>query len=169
MEHIKFKFEHASVNSPLIKILVNGKVYANLQIDNNDPIIVECNLDDQKHQIEIVHYGKNYIVDGNRSFELKKLLINDVDIKHEIFNFVQIPDLPPWENWHTNNNPTVWVNNLHLGHNGKIVYTDFETPSINWFKKKFVNVYMPAGMQSSNDVLDLAKKFINEKMQNGLS
>ena len=159
MENIKFEFQHVSIKNPLIKIVIDGKIYANMQIDNNDPITIECNLENGKHSIEIQHYGKNYNYDSDRSFELKKIKINDVDVKYEMFKFVQYPDLPPWESWHSQNNPIAWINNLHLGHNGKLVYNNFQTPSIDWFKKNFDNVHQPVGMQSSKEILNLAKEF----------
>jgi hypothetical protein len=163
MEHIKFEFEHVSIGNPLIKFVVDGKIYNNLEIKSNDTITIECDLNNGNHCIEIYHYGKNYITDGNRSFELLGLKINKIDIKYEIFKFCQYPDLPPWEDWN-NDQPVTWPNNLHLGHNGKLVFAEFSTPSVNWFREKFVQVYQPLGMQSSQSVLDLAKEFIeNEK------
>lgn len=163
MERIKFEFRHKSKRIPLIKIIIDNKIYKNLLVENNDPIIIECDLEYGKHSIEIVHYGKDYFNDGDKSFELECLLINDVDIKYEIFDFIQYPDIPPWEDWHNNNEKITWKNNLHLGYNGKIVYNNFETPSVDWFKKKFVHVYQPIGMKSSSEVLTLAKQFLEQE------
>lgn len=165
MEPIKIEFNHISKSKPLIKILVDGKIYKNLEISFTDPIIIECDVKQGRHTIEIIHYGKNYFTDNDKSFELKSLKINDVDIKYEIFKFKQYPDLPPWEEWHIDHQPVCWENNLYLGHNGKIVYNDFETPSVEWFKKKFVNSYRPDGMQSSNTTLALAKQFYENEVK----
>lgn len=164
MENIKIELNHISINQPLVKFIVDGKIYENLQIKNNDPIIIDCTLDDGNHVIEIQHYGKNYFTD-DKSFELKKIKINDIDLNYEIFQFVQYPDLPPWENWHNDLEPIAWKNNLHLGHNGKIVYNNFSTPSVEWFKKTFVNTYQPASMQSSKQILETAKDFFNKKIK----
>jgi hypothetical protein len=162
-ERIKIEFHHVSVNRPLVKFWVDGKSYANLQIISNEPIIIECDVTAGFHVIEIQHYGKNYNTDGNRSFELKQFFINGIDMKYEILKFKQFPDLPPWETWHTEYNPVVWDNNLHLGHNGKIIYNNFSTPSIDWFKSNFVKTHQPHGMQSSKEVLDMAKDFLKRK------
>jgi hypothetical protein len=169
MEHIKLEFHHISIKNPLVKFVINGKIYKNLEVKNNDPIMIECDVSDGLHVIEIYHYGKNYELDSDKSFELTKMKINDVDTKYEIFKFKQYPDLPPWEKWHHNNEVICWENNLHLGHNGKIVYSNFSTPSVAWFKNLFGTVYQPIGMKSNEDVLNFAKNFIIEKKNNGLS
>ena len=168
MELTKFKFIHTSCHSPLLKVLVDGLIYFNSQLNTNDPIEFHANLDDGPHLIEIVHYGKNYISDGERSFELTDFLINDLSIKTEIHKFVQYPDLPPWDEWHVNNQLIRWEDNLHLGHNGKLVYTGFSTPYIDWRKSTFVNVKMPTGMQTSAATLELSKKFLEEQLKKGM-
>ena len=117
MERTNFKFDFTKAGLPLIKLLVDGKIYANHRCTRDGSISIDCELKDGKHVIEIVHYGKNYSTDTDTHFELQKLYINEVDIKQELFNFIQYPDIPPWDNWHVDNHPLEWKNNLYLGHN----------------------------------------------------
>lgn len=166
MELINFKFKHRSLHSPLVKILVDDSIYFNDQINTQDDIEFSCELENKNHSIKIVHYGKNYVSDGDRSFELIDLSINNLSIKSEIFKFIQFPDLPPWDTWHENNKPVSWENNLHLGHNGILIYNGFSTPHVEWRKSVFVKVTMPKGMQSSTDVLEFSKKFLEEELKN---
>ena len=162
-EHIKFKFLYKSSHTygwPLIKFYVDGYCYLNIEA-NKQEAEFSCNLSAGKHLIEILHYGKNYKTDAAKFFELKNVYINDIDIKDQLFEFTQLPDLPPWEVWHDGGAQVVWPNNLHLGHNGKLVYDNFSTPSVNWFKHHFNNVIVPRGMESSNETLDNIKEKFN--------
>ena len=163
MERTNFRFDFTVSGMPLIKVLVDGKIYANHKLYKPGSISIDCDLSDGRHVIEIVHYGKNYNTDSDTYFELQKLYINEVDIKNEIYNCIQYPDLPPWEEWHNNNDVIKWKNNLYLGHNGKLVYNEFTTPSVPWYHQKFSKVHQPVGMTSSKDILEEIKKgFFNE-------
>ena len=163
MERTNFKFDFTKAGLPLIKLLVDGKIYANHRCTRDGSISIDCELKDGKHVIEIVHYGKNYSTDTDTHFELQKLYINEVDIKQELFNFIQYPDIPPWDNWHVDNHPLEWKNNLYLGHNGKLMYNEFITPSIPWFHKRFSNIHQPQGMRSNKEFLqEMKKDFANE-------
>lgn len=158
MEHIKFKFDFKQSGMPLVKFVVDNKIYKNYRCIHNGSIEFDCELEDGNHVIEIVHYGKNYITDTDTYFELQKLYINQVDIKEELWNFVQHPDIPPWDEWHIDNDSIKWKNNLYLGHNGKLVYNKFTTPSIPWFHHHFSTIHQPKGMTTDNDLLQSMKE-----------
>ena len=107
--------------------------------------------------IQIEHYGKNYITDQvpDKFFELEKIWINEVDLKHHIHKFKQTAYLPTWD--HEEPPET----SLYLGHNGYLAL-EFTSPVDNWIKRLFnINNETMDGQQSTRQVLDQVKQYFS--------
>jgi hypothetical protein len=136
-------------------IKINDNIVERFHADQSDwtgQFLVNLN---DFNTLKIEHYGKNYITDQNpdKFFELKKIFINDVDIKHHVHKIKQTAYLPPWD---TVAPPE---HSLYLGHNGYLGLS-FCSPVNSWLQELFgVSKETMHGQQTSRSVLDNVKKY----------
>lgn len=157
-ENIKLKLIYRSQNSngwPMIMIKVNDSVVAKFLADTTEwsgEIPIELH---KQHVLKIEHYGKNYITDQNpdKFFELQKIFINKVDLKHHLYKFKQTAYLPIWD---THAPPDT---SLYLGHNGYLSLS-IESPVNAWIQNLFglTNETMH-GQSTTRAVLNSVKTF----------
>ena len=109
------------------------------------------------NSLQIEHYGKNYITDSSpdKFFQLEKIWINEVDLKHHIQLLKQTAYLPPWD---TEGPPDY---SHYLGHNGYLELK-FTAPVDTWIKRVFnVTTDTMDGQHSTIEVLREVKQFFN--------
>ena len=146
MEHIHCRIEYVAKENPTCNILINDKEEY-MFIGNSDSVEFEFKvlLGDFKFTIE--HFGKNMKKEPNKSIEIKKIYLNDIDLKSMIWNTVQVPDLPSWQNYNDYN----WKGNLFLGHNSTISYK-LKSPIIEFlFGYHQPSTKVSQGMTSQNN------------------
>lgn len=160
MESIKLKLNYQSQSSngwPLIMIKINETVVDRFEA-NTTEWEKKFNLDlNENNILKIEHYGKNYLTDHNpdKYFELQKIFINDVDLKHHIHKFKQLAYLPPWDH----EDPP--EHSLYLGHNG-ILSLKFNSPVNQWIQYLFnINSDTMDGQQTTKVVLSQVKEYFN--------
>jgi hypothetical protein len=105
------------------------------------------------NSLKIEHYGKNYVTDSvpDRYFELLRLYVNDVDLKHHLYNLRQTAYLPPWD---TQPPPD---HSLYLGHNGYLEL-GFSSPINAWIQGLFgIDSKTMHGQATTRAVLDDVK------------
>jgi hypothetical protein len=111
----------------------------------------------ENNQLKIEHYGKNYITDHtpDKYFELKKVFVNEVDLKHHIYHFKQTAFLPPWDH-----QPPP-EHSFYLGHNGFLAL-NFTSPVNDWIQRLFnLTTETMHGQQTTRKVLYQVKEFFN--------
>jgi len=107
--------------------------------------------------LKIEHYGKNYITDQtpDKYFELKQVFINDVNLKHHVYNFKQTAYLPPWDS----DQPP--AHSFYLGHNGYLAM-NFNSPVNSWLQSLFgITTETMHGQSTTVAVLNNVKKYFN--------
>lgn len=117
----------------------------------------EFTTDKENFILKIEHYGKNYTTDHSpdKYFKLKKIFINDVDLKHHIHKIKQRTFTPPWDT------PVDDNNNLYLGHNGYL-YINLTSPVDSWIKILFnVTSETMHGQSTTKEVLNEIKKYFD--------
>jgi len=105
--------------------------------------------------LKIEHYGKNYVTDSvpDRYFELVRMHVNDVDLKHHLYNCRQTAYLPPWDTQHPPEQ------SLYLGHNGYLELR-FSSPVNAWIQSLFgINNRTMHGQATTREVLADVKDF----------
>lgn len=157
-ENIKLKLIYRSQNSngwPMIMIKINNKILERFEADS-ESWSGQFDLDLQDlNVLQIEHYGKNYITDQNpdKYFELLQVFINDVDLKHHVYNFKQTAYLPPWD--------TVYPpdHSFYLGHNGYLSL-QFSAPVDQWISRLFgLTAETMHGQTTTREVLNRVKDF----------
>lgn len=139
-----------------------------IMIKINDTIIDRFQADEKKewtgeyflellpeNTLKIEHYGKNYITDQNpdKYFELEKIFVNQVDLKHHLHRFQQFAYLPPWDH-----SPPP-DHSLYLGHNGYLKL-EFTSPVNQWIQKLFgLTSGTMHGQSTTREVLQQVKNF----------
>ena len=159
-ENIKLKLDYRSQNSngwPLIMIKINDNIIDRIEANSSSwEGAASLNLT-SKNTLKIEHYGKNHLTDSNpdKYFELSKIYINDVDLKHHIHKFRQIAYLPPWDNVFPPED------SLYLGHNGTLIL-EFTSPTDKWIQNLFnINNETMDGQQTTREVLAQIKEYFN--------
>ena len=158
IENIKLKLIYQSQSNngwPMIMIKINEEIVSRFEA-NGSEWHAELTVDlQQQNVLKIEHYGKNYITDQSpdKYFELKKVFINEVDLKHHIYSFKQTAYLAPWD---TVSPPD---HSFYLGHNGYLS-TMFESPVNDWIQKLFgLTTGTMHGQSTKRAVLNQVKKF----------
>ena len=157
LETIKIKLSYTVIEGngyPDMKITLDEKLITSWIAHDDNDIEFSANLDTGAHVLRIHQLSKNHKTDGFRAFELQKIYVNDADLKHNIHNFVQWPELPRWEK---TGKQEQWKDNLHLGHNGYLEL-NFSTPIQEWFKKIFRWGKPVKGQHSSFDGIKEARE-----------
>jgi hypothetical protein len=136
-------------------IKINGTIVDRFQADNST-WSGEFNIDPVNHNtLHVEHYGKNYITDSipDKYFELLKIYINDVDLKHHIYRLQQTAFLAPWDHEQP---PT---HSLYLGHNGYLEL-EFASPIDQWIQSLFnLTEETMHDQTSSKSILQEVKKY----------
>jgi hypothetical protein len=141
----------------MIMIKINDCIVDRFQADGSewagqiDADLLSSNV------LKIEHYGKNYITDQNpdKYFELTKVYINEVDLKHHIYNFKQTAYLPPWDLVEPPDH------SFYLGHNGYLS-VKFNSPVNLWLRQLFgLTDETMHGQQTTQAVLDSVKKYFD--------
>lgn len=143
----------------MIMIKINDVIVARFHADNTE-WVGEFSVDLlSTNVLKIEHYGKNYITDQcpDKHFELKKVFINGVDLKHHIYRFKQTAYLPPWD---TTEPPE---HSFYLGHNGYLSMT-IGSPINAWIQNLFgLTKETMHGQQTTVAVLNSVKKYFDIK------
>lgn len=142
----------------MIMIMINGTVIDRFLAETGT-WQGQCSVEllPSKNRLQIWHYGKNYNTDHapDKFFQLEKIYINGVDLKHHIHRFQQIAFLPPWDQ-----EPPPSTS-LYLGHEGYLEL-EFDSPVNQWIKNLFnVGESTMHGQQTTRAVLDDVKKFFD--------
>lgn len=158
METIKLRLDYKSQSNngwPFVMIKINGVILARFQADNTT-WTGDFDIELQQHNtLHIEHFGKNYITDSNpdKYFELVKIYVNDVDLKHHIHRIKQTAFLAPWD---TEQPPS---HSLYLGHNGYLEL-EFDSPVDAWIQNLFgITAETMHDQTSSRSVLEEVKKY----------
>jgi hypothetical protein len=153
MEHIHCRIEYIAEGKPTCNILINQEKQFTFTGDSNFyEFTFKVNPGDFIFTIE--HFGKNMKKQANRFIEIKKIFLNDIDIKGMIWETVQMPELPSWQNYNDFN----WQGNLYLGHNATISYK-FHSPIIDFlFGYHQPTTKVSQGMSSENSSFMLEMK-----------
>jgi hypothetical protein len=109
----------------------------------------------QTNTLKIEHYGKNYITDQtpDKYFELTKVFINEVDLKHHVYQFEQTAYLAPWDTVHPPHH------SFYLGHNGYLSM-QFSSPVDRWLQNLFgLTSETMHGQTTTQEVLTQVKTF----------
>lgn len=109
------------------------------------------------NSLKIEHYGKNYLTDNDpdKFFELQKVYINKVDLKHHVYQFKQTAFLPPWD---VVGPPD---HSFYLGHNGFLAI-NFTSPVNTWIQSLFnISQETMHGQQTTPEVLQQIKNYFN--------
>jgi hypothetical protein len=160
LENIKLKLDYQSRNSngwPLIMIKVNEVIVDRFEANSSTWEGTALLKPAQINTLKIEHYGKNYLTDSDpdKYFELSKIYINDVDLKHHIHKFKQIVYLPPWDD------VSPPQDSLYLGHNGTLIL-EFTSPIDKWIQNLFnMNSNTMDGQQTTREILAQIKEFFN--------
>lgn len=140
----------------MMAVVVNDVFVKSLLGDSSE---YECVIPVSKgtNSLRLMHFGKNYFTDcdPDKFFQLEKVWINDVDLKHHIHQFQQTAFLPPWDS-----EPPP-VHSLYLGHNGYLELK-FESPVNSWIQTLFgVSQDTMHGQQTTMQVLEDIKNYFN--------
>ena len=161
MERILSRIEYVANENPTCNILINGKKQCEFT-GNSDYFEFPFQVDTKNFTFTIEHFGKDIKREPDKFIEIKKIYFNDIDIKNMVWDTVQIPKLPKWQNYNDFN----WKGNLYLGHNGSISYNlqspivgflfDYHQPSSKTQQKTLVksNEYLK---EIKNYFLDIVK------------
>jgi len=160
IKSIKLKLDYTSQNSnswPFIMIKINDQIVSRFQA-NGSSWAGEFSIKLKKSNIlKIEHYGKNYITDQNpdKFFQLEKIYVNEVDLKHHIHKLKQTAYLAPWD---TDSPPE---SSLYLGHNGYLSL-EFTSPVDDWIRSLFgVTTETMHGQSTTRKVLEETKEYFS--------
>jgi len=117
IEKIKCRLEYDSNHDPKCRITVNGNIVHDF-IGQGSNEIFEFETLQGSFTFRIELYGKDMKKDIEKFIEIKKIYLNDIDLKNKIWETKQIPEMPKWQDVGDFN----WEGNLYLGHNGYIEY-----------------------------------------------
>ena len=151
MERILSRIEYVANENPTCNILINGKKQGEFA-GNSDYFECEFDVNTKNFTFTIEHFGKDIKRQPNRFIEIKKIYFNDIDIKSMIWDTVQIPILPKWQN----HNDFNWKGNLYLGHNGSISY-DLQSPIVN-----FLFDYHQPSSKKQQETLAKSNEYLKE-------
>jgi hypothetical protein len=116
-EKINCRIDYMAVQEPRCKIVVNGRsVHDFVATGTTESFSFE--VANGPFYFRILHYGKDMKREVNKFIEIKKIYFNDIDFKNMLWQTVQVPELPKWQNKHDYK----WEANLYFGHNGYIEY-----------------------------------------------
>jgi hypothetical protein len=151
MERIHCRIEYIADGNPTCNILINGKKEFSF---TGNSTFYEFNFETPAGEftLGIEHFGKDMKKHNNRFIEIKKIFLNDIDIKSMIWKTVQVPKLPSWQNY----NDFKWEGNLYLGHNSTISYK-FRSPIID-----FLFGYHQPSTQTSHGMSSKDNSFIED-------
>jgi hypothetical protein len=140
---------------PLIRILFNNQQVFNAEASGEYfEFVIFQDPDALSNILKVEHYGKNYLQD-DKFFEIKKILINNVDIDSILWDSIQYPILPPWDSQENLEQP----GNLYLGHNGSIVW-NFSNPLMLDIQQRLGRtVKQISGQDTTKKVLEDVKDF----------
>lgn len=160
-ERILCRIEYIAQENPKCKVLVGNKTIKKFTADN-ESLEFYFSITQGPFDFTIEHYGKNMKRQPNKFIEIRKLFFNDIDIKNMIWDTVQVPTMPAWQNY----NDYKWEGNLFLGHNASITYK-LESPIIDFlFNYHQPSTKVSAGMTSKNTkFMDEMKTYFNKIVQ----
>lgn len=140
-EKIFCTLEYDAKDNPTCKVLVNDKIVHEF-IGDKKEVSFSFEVLSGPFNLKILHYGKNMKREINKFIEIKKIFLNDVDLKNMIWDTVQVPELPEWQD----SKDFDWRSNLYLGHNGYIDYK-LKSPIID-----FLLEYHTYGVKTSSNM-----------------
>ena len=140
-EKIFCTLEYDAKDNPTCKVLVNDKIVHEF-IGDKKEVSFSFEVLSGPFNLKILHHGKNMKREINKFIEIKKIFLNDVDLKNMIWDTVQVPELPEWQD----SKDFDWRSNLYLGHNGYIDYK-LKSPIID-----FLLEYHTYGVKTSSNM-----------------
>lgn len=150
-ERIACRIEYIAQQNPKCSVLVNAKKVKDFVADTGE-IELDFDVDNGSFDFTIEHHSKDMKREPDKFIEIRKIYFNDIDIKNMIWETVQIPTMPDWQNY----NDYKWEGNLFLGHNAKLNYK-LKSPITDFlFNYHQPSTKVSAGMTSQNT------KFMNE-------
>jgi len=158
VENIKIKLNYRSQNNngwPLIMIKINEAVVARFEADCTEWADEFDMVLNSVNTLKIEHFGKNYLTDHtpDKFFELQKVFINEVDLKHHVYLVKQTAFLPPWDSVGPPDH------SFYLGHNG-FLSLEFTSPVNQWIQRLFnIDNKTMHGQQTTVEVLEQVKNY----------
>lgn len=150
-EKIFCTFEYDAMDNPTCRVLVNDNIVHTFTGDGKEESF-SFDVVPGSFNLKIMHYGKDMKRDINKFIEIKKIFLNDVDLKNLIWDTVQVPELPEWQD----SKDFDWRSNLYLGHNGFIEYK-LKAPIID-----FLLEYHTYGVKTSSNMNSYDMNLLNE-------
>jgi hypothetical protein len=116
-EKINCRIDYEAFGNPKCRVLIDGKAVHDFVGDNMSENF-DFYVGNGTFKFRILHYGKDIRRERKKFIEVKKIYFNDVDIKNMLWETIQVPVIPSWQD----KNEFKWESNLYLGHNGYIEY-----------------------------------------------
>ena len=150
-EKIRCQILYEANGNPTCKIVVNG-LCVHQFVGSGNKETFDFEVGEGPFSLRIVHYGKNMKKDLDRFIEIKKIFLNDVDLKNKIWETTQVAEVPVWQDASS----FKWEANLYFGHNGYIEY-EMESPIFN-----FLHEYHTFGAKVSSNMGSYDMKLLYE-------
>ena len=143
---------------PLCRVLWDNKQVANFEANGQEMEFTVVPKSEGRSTLIVEHYGKNAYTEHDKYIEVVGIRVNNIDLKHIIWESTQYPITAPWDE------PFQEDGNLYLGHNGHIIWS-FDNPLLLDIQKRLgVRKGTQEGQESTRKVLnEIREYFANEK------
>jgi len=161
MERIQTRIEYTALEHPTCRVLINNRLVHNF-VGDDTAVEFDFEVDSGDFTFTLEHHGKDMKKQAKKFIEIKKIYFNDIDIKNMIWETVQKPKMPHWQNY----KDYKWESNLFLGHNSTIDYK-LSSPIVNFlFDYHQPSTKVSAGMTSQNtSFMAEMKEYFTKKVQ----
>ena len=140
-EKIFCTLEYEAMDNPSCRVYVNDNIVHTFTASGREESF-NFTVNQGSFNLKIMQYGKDMKREINKFVEIKKIFLNDVDLKNMIWDTIQVPELPEWQD----SKDFDWRSNLYLGHNGYIDY-NLKSPIIH-----FLLEYHTYGVKTSSNM-----------------
>ena len=158
---LKISYTHSGRKAggwPLCRILWDTVQVANFKADGTEIEFTVLPKPTGTSTLIVEHYGKNVYTEHDKFIEVKRIWVNNIDLKNILWESVQYPIVAPWDE------PFQQAGNLYMGHNGHIVWR-FENPLLLDIQRRSgVKQQAQEGQESTRTVLkEIKEYFANEQ------
>lgn len=154
---VRIHLTHSQYNEsgwPLCEVSWNNNTVKRFEanVDKIEFTIVQ-NTELDKSILQFHHYGINHHRD-DKWVEIQKIYINNIDLRHILWDGVQHAFIPPWDDL-----DPIMPGNLYLGYNGNITWT-FDNPILLDIQKRLGRTVKTIhGQETTAEVLEKTKKY----------